>query len=84
MRSRTESMRVAPVALVSSRPGTLGGGGGGGDPIITSITHLPRITGEVRSATEVSSSMLPLPSSPRRSSGTVTRWNSLPPMFGMP
>ena len=69
IRSRTVSMRVAPAALVSSSAGTFGGGGGGGEPIITSITHLPRMTGEVRSATDVSRSTLPLPSRPRRSSG---------------
>ena len=75
MRSRTD--RNAPVGrpLVSSSAGTLGGGGGGGEPSSTCITHLPRCTGDVRSATDVSSSMLPCASRPRRGSGSVTRRN---------
>ena len=40
-------------------------------PSSTSITHLPRSTGEVRSATEVSVRMLPWPSRPRRYAGSV-------------
>ena len=64
-------------ASVSSSAGTLGGGGGGGEPSSTSITHLPRCTGEVRSATEVSIRMLPWPSRPRRfRRAACTRRNS--------
>ena len=45
--------------------GTSGGGGGGGDADqMFSSTHLPRITGEVRSACEVTVRMLPLPEQP--------------------
>ncbi len=68
----------------SSRAGTLGGGGGGGEPIITSITHFPRITGEVRSATDVSTRTLPCVRMPRRSGGSVTRRNAVPVTLGMP
>ena len=84
MRSRTVRTRPLVAAPVSSSAGTLGGGGGGGDPSSTSITHLPRITGEVRSATEVCTSTLPWPRMPRRVSGTVTRWNSVPVTLGRP
>ena len=64
---------------VSSSAGMSGGGGGGGVPISTSITHLPRSTGEVRLASDVCTSTLPWPSRPRRvSSGYWTRRNSVP------
>ena len=54
--------------------GMSGGGGGGGVPSSTSMTHLPRSTGDVRFASDVSTRMLPCPSTPRRvSSGWVTR-----------
>ena len=43
-----------------------GGGGGGGVPSRTLMTHLPRCTGEVLSATDVSARMPPLPNKPRR------------------
>ena len=39
--------------------GTFGGGGGGGDPSSTSMIHLPRKTGDVRSAIDVSNNTLP-------------------------
>ena len=45
--------------------GTFGGGGGGGMPRRLSSTHLPRSTGEVRFAYDVTVRMLPCPSSPR-------------------
>ena len=45
---------------------TPGGGCGGGVPSRFSSTHLPRDTGEVRVATDVTVSMLPWPSRPRR------------------
>ena len=84
MRSRVDSILPPSLAFTeSSSAGTLGGGGGGGEASSTSITHLPRCTGEVRSATEVSVRMLPWPSRPRRYGGSVTRWNALPVMFGM-
>ena len=44
-----------------------GAGGGGGEASSTSISHLPRCTGDVRSATDVSVRMLPWPRRPRRS-----------------
>ncbi len=59
--------------------GTLGGGRGGGLPSRFSRIHLPRCTGEVRLALDVTSSMLPCPSRPRRASlGTGTRRKSGP------
>ena len=52
-----------------------GGGGGGGEPSRFSSTHLPRSTGDVRVAYDVSVRMLPWPSRPPRGlpSGNVTR-----------
>ena len=78
MRSRTDSSLRALRGLAdSSSAGTFGGGGGGGVPSSTSITHLPRSTGEVRSATDVIVRMLPCPSRPRRfGSASVTRRNA--------
>ncbi len=85
MRSRVESILPPAFAFTeSSSEGTLGGGAGGGEPSSTSITHLPRCTGEVRSATEVSVRMLPCPSRPCRYSGTWTRWKVLPETFASP
>jgi hypothetical protein len=84
MRWRTVSSLPAAAPFVSSSAGTLGGGGGGGDPRRTSITHLPRITGDVRSATDVSTRMLPCPRMPRRDAGSPTRRNSLPVTLSMP
>ena len=54
--------------LFSRYGGTSGGGTGGGLPSIFSRIHLPRDTGDVRVATDVTVSMLPWPSSPRRAS----------------
>src|SRR6516162_7104152 len=65
MRSRTVSSFPELIAGVSSSLGTTGGGGGGGVPRRTVITHLPRCTGEVRSATDVKVRMAPFPSKPR-------------------
>ena len=77
IRSRTEA-GFAPTTD-SLRGGTFGGGSGGGLPRIFSRIHLPRWTGEVRLAFEVTSSMLPWPRRPRRASlGTVTRRKSGP------
>jgi len=57
----------------------LGGGKGGGLASRFCRIHLPRWTGEVRFALEVTSSMLPCPSRPRRASlGTGTRRKSGP------
>ena len=59
--------------------GTLGGGRGGGVPRRFSRTHLPRATGDVRLATDVTSRKLAWPSKPRRSRPErVTRRNRLP------
>ena len=77
MRSRTLFGLAAPAS--SSNGGTTSGGGGGGVPSTFSSTHLPRSTGEVRWACEVTSRMAPLPSSPRRvSSVSVMRRKWLP------
>jgi len=70
---------------VADRVGKLGGGGGGGDASSTCITHLPRCTGDVRSATDVSSRVLPCVRIPaRRASGIGTLRNSGPTTLGMP
>ena len=55
--------------------GMLGGGGGGAADSRFSRTHLPRTTGDVRVAYEVSVRMLPWPSRPPRGlpAGNVTR-----------
>ena len=50
---------------LASNAGMLGGGGGGGVPMSTSMTHLPRSTGDVRADIEVKSSTLPWPSPTR-------------------
>ena len=84
MRSRVLRFLPPITALVSSSSGTFGGGGGGGDPISTSRIHLPRCTGDVRSAYDVSVRMLPWPNRPRRYSGSDTRLNSGPVTFAMP
>ena len=49
---------------LSSSAGTSGGGGGGGVPSMFSRIHLPRTTGDVRSACDVSARMLPWPEQP--------------------
>ena len=66
IRSRVVSSLPSLASPVSSSAGTLGGGGGGGVPSSTSITHLPRSTGEVRLASEVCTSIEPWPRMPRR------------------
>src|SRR5215211_3193745 len=48
IRSRVVRNLPSFAPAVSSRSGTPGGGGGGGVPSSTSITHLPRSTGDVR------------------------------------
>ena len=64
---------------LSSSGGTSGGGGGGGVPSRFSRIHLPRTTGDVRSACDVTVRMLPCPSRPLpRSSVSVTRRKWLP------
>ena len=55
---------AARLALLSG--GTFGGGGGGGVPRRFSRIHLPRSTGDVRFAYDVTVRMLPWPSSPPR------------------
>jgi hypothetical protein len=85
IRSRVVSSRPSFAAAAASRSGTSGGGGGGGVPSSTSITHLPRSTGEVRLASDVCTSIEPWPRMPRReSSGYVTRRNSGPTTPLMP
>src|SRR5437867_7698294 len=82
-RSRTE--RVADTVL-SLNAGTFGNGGGGGVPMILSRIHLPRITGEVRVAYDVTVRMLPWRSNPPRwlSLSRETRRKRLPYTFGIP
>src|SRR5262245_10805809 len=60
--------------------GTSGGGGGGGEDSRFSRNHLPRSTGDVRVAYEVTARILPCPNRPPRglSSGNVTHRNQLP------
>ena len=58
--------RLAALARFSSSGGTFGGGGGGGVPSMFSSIHLPRSTGDVRSAYDVTVRMLPWPSRPAR------------------
>ena len=65
--SRSRIVRGFALA-VCSNGGTFAGGAGGGVPSRFSRIHLPRSVGAVRSACEVASRMLPLPSSPRRAS----------------
>ena len=83
IRSRTDRTLPSFEPPVSSSAGTLGGGGGGGEPSMTCITHLPRCTGEVRSATEVIIRMLPWVRMPRRVGGSGTRRNSVPVTLGI-
>ncbi len=60
-------------SVFSFRAGTLAGGGLGGVPSTFSSSHLPRCTGDVRVAMEVTVRMLPCPSRPRRGRRPVTR-----------
>ena len=64
MRARSEV--VCGAAFFSLSGGTFGGGSGAGESSIFSKTHLPRATGDVRLATEVTSRKLDWPSRPRR------------------
>ena len=64
---RARTVFGAP-GVSSGNGGTTGGGGGGGVPIRLSRIHLPRTTGDVRSACDVTSRMPPLPSRPLRAS----------------
>ena len=61
---------VAAPGSGSFSAGTLGGGGAGGVPRMFSSTHLPRSTGDVRVACDVTASKPPLPSSPLRASSS--------------
>ena len=65
---------------------TPGGGCGGGAPSRFSRIHLPRTTGDVRFAADVSVSTLPCPSSPRRglSAGSEMRRMRAPRTLGNP
>ena len=66
--------------------GTFCGGGGGGVPTMFSRIHLPRSTGEVRLAYDVTVSTLPWPRIPPRtlSSPSATRLKRLPYTLGIP
>ncbi len=78
MRSRMVSTLPARTAL-SLSGGTLFGIGGGGAFSRLSSTHLPRTTGDVRSACDVIIRIAPFPSRPfRASSASVTRRKWLP------
>ena len=55
---RLRTVRL-PSTVLSLSAGTSGSGGGGGTPIRLSSTHLPRTTGEVLVAYEVTVRMLP-------------------------
>jgi hypothetical protein len=56
--SRARPERL-PSTVLSLSAGTLGGGGGGGVPRMFSRIHLPRSTGDVRSACDGTARMLP-------------------------
>src|SRR5204863_24897 len=75
---------VSALSVLSA--GMFAGGGGGAADRRFSSTHLPRTTGDVRVAYDVSVRMLPWPSRPPRGlpGGNVTRRNWLPWIFGMP
>ncbi len=80
MRSRIVA-GAGPLPVFSLNAGTPGGGSGGITPRMLIRIHLPRRTGEVRSALAVTVSMLPWPSRPRRMSSSgpsSTRRNWLP------
>src|SRR5262245_51263374 len=82
-RSRTESLADT---VLSFNAGTFGSWGGGGVPMILSNIHLPRITGEVRVAYDVTVRMLPCRSSPPRllSLSRETLRKRLPYTFEIP
>ena len=83
--SRSRTLRGAAPAPLSSSAGTFGGGGFGGELNTFVMIHLPRNTGDVRFATDVSNSTLPWPSKPRRfGSVSVTRRNASPNTPSMP
>ena len=64
--------------LLSFNAGTSGKGGGGGVPMMFSRIHLPRMTGDVRVAYEVTVRTLPWRNRPPRSlslpSATRRKW----------
>ena len=70
MVSRMVGAFALPVAStgLSLIAGTFGGGSGGLTPRKVCRNHLPRATGEVRAAFDVTVSSAPLPSRPRRMS----------------
>src|SRR4029079_9231438 len=65
--ARRSRMGRFAATVFSFNDGTLAGGGGGGVPRRFSRIHLPRITGEVRVAYDVTVRILPWRSSPPRS-----------------
>ena len=72
--------RKSPMSLkdlLGGKGANLGGGGGGGTPRMFSRIHLPRMTGELRVAYEVTIRMLPCRSNPPRPSYSMRR-NWLP------
>ena len=77
--SRTVFGAVVAPLLLSSSVGTSGGGGGGGVLRNVLRTNLPRNTGEVLVATEVSDRMLPCPSRPRRFGSVSFTWRKRSP-----
>ena len=72
---------VSPTAFSLRLVSTPGGGCGGSTPRNVVWNHLPRATGDVCAAFDVTVSSAPLPSRPRRmssSGGSVTRRNCGP------
>ncbi len=66
LRPAARARAALAATVLSSSAGTSGGGGGGGVPSRFSRIHLPRITGDVRVAYDVTVRMLPCRSRPPR------------------
>ena len=60
--------QMTGIAMLNSESFQVLGAGGGAEPSRTSITHLPRRTGEVRFPSDVCTNTLPCPRMPRRRS----------------
>lgn len=72
--------------MSGSIAGTSAGGFGGGFPRMRSITHTPRVTGDVVVPLALTFRTLAIVNTPPRwlPSGSVTLWNANPSKPGMP